>query len=107
MKTRVLVLGAGFGGLELSTLLSEELGDEIDVTLIESIDPLGPFGAKEASEGALHGFAPALAAAICDAVGLRPRELPVTPDRLFEALHARRRRERVRARRVEPEQAMP
>ena len=57
--------------------------------------------------GALHGFAPALAAAICDAVGLRPRELPVTPDRLFEALHARRRRERVRARRVEPEQAMP
>ncbi len=29
----------------------------IEVTLIESIDPLGPFGAKEASEGALHGFA--------------------------------------------------
>lgn len=80
----------------------------IDVTLIESIDPLGPFGAKEASEGALHGFAPALAAAICDAVGIRPHELPVTPDRLFEALQARRRQERVRARRAaEPEKAMP
>jgi sulfide:quinone oxidoreductase len=38
MKTRVLVLGAGFGGLELSTLLSEELGDEIDVTLIDKSD---------------------------------------------------------------------
>lgn len=35
MKTRVVVLGAGFGGLELTTLLSESLGDAIDVTLID------------------------------------------------------------------------
>ena len=35
MSTSVLVLGAGFGGLELSTRLSEELGDEVDVTLID------------------------------------------------------------------------
>jgi 4-hydroxybenzoyl-CoA reductase subunit alpha len=72
----------------------------IDVTLIESIDPLGPFGAKEASEGALHGFAPALAAAVCDAIGIRAHELPITPDRLFDAIHARRRDERLRARRA-------
>jgi sulfide:quinone oxidoreductase len=32
---RILVLGAGFGGLELTTLLSEELGDSVDVTLID------------------------------------------------------------------------
>ncbi len=38
MKTRVLVLGAGFGGLELSTLLSESLGDSIEVTLIDKSD---------------------------------------------------------------------
>lgn len=38
MKTRVLVLGAGFGGLELSTLLSEAFGDEVDVTLIDKSD---------------------------------------------------------------------
>ncbi len=38
MKTRVLVLGAGFGGLELSTLLSEAFGDEVDVTLIDKND---------------------------------------------------------------------
>ena len=38
MKTRVLVLGAGFGGLELSTLLSEAFGDEVDVTLIDQND---------------------------------------------------------------------
>ena len=38
MKQRVLVLGAGFGGLELSTLLSESLGDEVQVTLIDKGD---------------------------------------------------------------------
>src|ERR1700726_1185293 len=38
MKTRVVVLGAGFGGLELSTLLSETLGDGVDVTLIDKSD---------------------------------------------------------------------
>jgi sulfide:quinone oxidoreductase len=38
MKTRVVVLGAGFGGLELSTLLSEALGDGVDVTLIDKSD---------------------------------------------------------------------
>jgi sulfide:quinone oxidoreductase len=38
MKTRVLVLGAGFGGLELSTLLSEALPDEVEVTLIDKSD---------------------------------------------------------------------
>ena len=35
MKSRIVVLGAGFGGLELSTLLSELLGDSIEVTLID------------------------------------------------------------------------
>ncbi len=35
MKKRVLVLGAGFGGLELSTMLSETFGEGIDVTLID------------------------------------------------------------------------
>jgi sulfide:quinone oxidoreductase len=38
MKSRVLVLGAGFGGLELSTLLSEALGEAADVTVIEKSD---------------------------------------------------------------------
>src|SRR3977135_2669968 len=38
MATRVLVLGAGFGGLELSTMLSEALGDGVEVTLIDESD---------------------------------------------------------------------
>jgi len=38
MKTRVVVLGAGFGGLELSTILSEAIGDSLDLTLIDKND---------------------------------------------------------------------
>ena len=38
MKTKVLVLGAGFGGLELSSILSEELGNDLDLTLIDKND---------------------------------------------------------------------
>jgi sulfide:quinone oxidoreductase len=38
VATSVLVLGAGFGGLELSSRLSEELGDQVDITLIDRAD---------------------------------------------------------------------
>ena len=38
MQTRVIVLGAGFGGLELATVLSQALGDEVDVALIDKSD---------------------------------------------------------------------
>ena len=38
MKTRVVILGAGFAGLELATMLSEALGDDVDVTLIDKND---------------------------------------------------------------------
>jgi sulfide:quinone oxidoreductase len=37
-KLRVVVLGAGFGGLELTTLLSEALPDQLDLTLIDKSD---------------------------------------------------------------------
>ena len=35
---RVVVLGAGFGGLELTTRLSDEFGDDVDVVLIDRTD---------------------------------------------------------------------
>jgi sulfide:quinone oxidoreductase len=38
VKKRVVILGAGFGGLELSTLLSERLADEVEVTLLDRND---------------------------------------------------------------------
>jgi sulfide:quinone oxidoreductase len=38
MKTRVVVLGAGFGGLELTTILSDAFGDDIDIVLVDKAD---------------------------------------------------------------------
>ena len=38
MRTRVVILGAGFGGLELSSRLSAELADQVEVTLIDQSD---------------------------------------------------------------------
>jgi sulfide:quinone oxidoreductase len=38
MRSRVVVLGAGFGGLELATVLSEALGDDVEVTLVDKAD---------------------------------------------------------------------
>jgi len=63
----------------------------IEVHIVESQDPNGPFGAKEAGEGALSGFPPALVAAVADAIGLTVDVLPLTPDRVLEALTEKRR----------------
>lgn len=64
----------------------------IEVQIVESHDPFGPFGAKEASEGALASFPPALVNAIANAIGIDFDVLPVTPDRIMEGLVQRRRR---------------
>ena len=63
----------------------------IEVGIVESNDPHGPFGAKEAGEGSLAAFLPALTNAIADAISIRFNNLPVTPDRVFEAIEKRRR----------------
>jgi len=63
---------------------------EIDPIIVESIDPEGPFGAKECSEGSLAATIPAIANAIYDAVGIRLRESPFTPERVLAALRKKR-----------------
>lgn len=67
----------------------------INAYIVESHDPFGPFGAKEASEGALASFPPALVNAVANAIGIDLDELPVTPDRVMDVLVARRRRARL------------
>jgi len=64
---------------------------EIEPIIVESIDPEGPFGAKEASEGSLAATIPAIANAIYDAVGIRLHESPFTPERVLSALRAKKR----------------
>jgi 4-hydroxybenzoyl-CoA reductase subunit alpha len=63
---------------------------DIEPIIVESIDPEGPFGAKECSEGSLAATIPAIANAIYDAVGIRLREAPFTPERILAALRARK-----------------
>jgi 4-hydroxybenzoyl-CoA reductase subunit alpha len=63
----------------------------IEVGIVESNDPHGPFGAKEAGEGSLAAFLPALTNAIADAIGIRFNDLPVTPDRVYAAIEKRAR----------------
>src|SRR5208282_4173387 len=63
---------------------------EIECIIVESIDPEGPFGAKEAGEGSLAATIPAISNAIYDAVGIRLREAPFTPERVLAALRAKR-----------------
>ncbi len=62
---------------------------EFRALIVESIDPEGPYGAKEAGEGPLHPCLPALSNAIYDAVGIRLKHLPFTPAKVLAALRAK------------------
>ena len=53
---------------------------------VETNDPEGPFGAKESGEGTQLAPAPAIINAIYDAIGVRFKSLPVTPEKVLEAL---------------------
>lgn len=66
---------------------------ELRSLIVESIDPEGPYGAKEAGEGPLHPSIPAIANAIYDAVGVRMDALPFTPPRVWRALQEKAARE--------------
>lgn len=59
---------------------------EMDVTIIESNDGEGPYGAKEAGEGPIHPVLPSIGNAIYDAVGVRMFDLPITPDKILAGL---------------------
>ncbi len=65
---------------------------ELTSLIVESIDPEGPYGAKEAGEGPLHPAIPAIANAIFDAVGVRIDRLPFSPPRVWRALQDARAR---------------
>ncbi|MBI2357894.1 MAG: molybdopterin-dependent oxidoreductase [Deltaproteobacteria bacterium] len=62
---------------------------EIETILVETNDPEGPFGAKEAGQGPLLPVVPAVSNAVYDAVGVRIHEIPITPDKILRALDGR------------------
>jgi CO/xanthine dehydrogenase Mo-binding subunit len=64
---------------------------------IESLDPVGAFGAKESGEGTQVSTIPAIINAIHNAVGVWIKDLPVTPEKVLQALKAKRLEERAAA----------
>jgi CO/xanthine dehydrogenase Mo-binding subunit len=58
----------------------------IQTLLVETIDPDGPFGAKGIGELSTIPTAPAIANAIHNAIGIRIKDLPITPDKILKAL---------------------
>ncbi len=83
-----------YDGLLLNgNLLDYRIPTAVDIpnfstSIIESIDPEGPFGAKECGEGALHPVIPAIANAVYDAVGIRMTRLPITSEYLLMAMES-------------------
>lgn len=64
---------------------------EVHTFIVESVDPEGPFGAKEAGQGPLLPVIPAVANAVADALGVRIDEIPMTPEKVLAALTDRRK----------------
>jgi xanthine dehydrogenase molybdenum-binding subunit len=63
-----------------------EMPTQIECIFIESNEPTGPFGAKSLSEVCVVVPAAAIANAVYNAVGVRVRELPITPERILAGL---------------------
>ncbi len=65
---------------------------EIKPIMVTTNDPYGPFGAKGVAETVMIPTAPAVANAIYNAIGVRIRELPITPDKILKALKEKQER---------------
>ena len=61
----------------------------MEAVIVETDEKDGPFGAKGIGEPGLVPTAPAIANAIYDAVGVRIRDLPITPEKILAALKAK------------------
>lgn len=66
---------------------------EIEVILVETDDPMGPFGAKSVGESGMVPTAAAVANAVYDAIGVRIKDLPITPEKVLAALREKSNQE--------------
>src|SRR5450759_1735794 len=69
---------------------------EVETFIVETVDPEGPYGAKEAGQGPLLPIPPAVCSAIYDALGVWVDEVPVTPEKIVEALRRKTKGEPAR-----------
>ncbi|NJK61983.1 MAG: molybdopterin-dependent oxidoreductase [Synechococcaceae cyanobacterium SM2_3_1] len=76
------ILNPGFRFYRIPTALDLP---SMEIFLVERPDPFGPFGGKGVGEITINGTAPAIANAIANATGVRLRQLPMTPERVWRA----------------------
>jgi putative selenate reductase molybdopterin-binding subunit len=81
------LLAKDFGGYHLYR--ADEM-PELDAIFVETYEPSGPYGAKAVAEIPKDGVAPAISSAIFDATGVRLREIPFTPERVWRGLNEKR-----------------
>ncbi|MCK9460482.1 MAG: molybdopterin-dependent oxidoreductase, partial [Proteobacteria bacterium] len=81
------ILNPSFMDYKIPTI--GEMGFPIDLEFVETDDGVGPFGAKGVGEPGLVPTAPAISNAIYDAIGVRIRHLPITPEKILAALAER------------------
>jgi 4-hydroxybenzoyl-CoA reductase subunit alpha len=67
---------------------------KIEAIEVETDDPIGPFGAKEAGEGTQLSPAPAIVNAVYDAIGIDFMELPLTPEKILAAIEVQKKKEK-------------
>jgi len=91
--TEDYIVNRGTGVLETDNFTSYKIPSALDVPMIEILlieQPVasGPYGAKSAGESPMNAIAPAIANAVYDAIGIRIKDLPITPEKVLKALKA-------------------
>lgn len=78
------ILNPNFRDYKIPTI--QEMNFPVDIEFIETNDRFGPFGSKGVAEPGLVPTAPAIANAIYDAINVRIRDLPITPEKILAGL---------------------
>lgn len=100
-----IMMAGGYGfcedqPMDEGKILNPSIGDyklirsldmpETKILEIDTFEPEGPFGAKEAGEGLTNPTAGAIGNALYNAVGVRITDLPITPEKVFRALQEKK-----------------
>ncbi len=78
--------------VDYKLMRAPDVPENFNSLLVETYEPEGPFGAKEAGEGLTNPNAGCIANAIYDAVGVRIYDLPITPEKILRALEEQQKK---------------